>query len=210
MTRLFVAMVMMTSVSAVRFETAEGPSMCDRQLRVKDMEEVKTKHGSSSGSGTKTLTQWTSSVLYVHYQCYVKAGLLKPQYFVRSHRYSVGCEKALLTKTTTYTKLKWDLIKDYGIKKCTNEEDYEDLEADSTAPIPVLDGKSQNQMVNNMFAAMDRGESPFKDDEDGLPVGAAKQRFQGGAVVEVEERNGKIYKLTRQVSKFGFSVFIVK
>ena len=115
-----------------------------------------------------------------------------------------------MTKTTTYTKLKWDLIKDYGIKKCTNEEDYEDLEADSTAPIPVLDGKSQNQMVNNMFAAMDRGESPFKDDEDGLPVGAAKQRFQGGAVVEVEERNGKIYKLTRQVSKFGFSVFIVK
>ena len=40
MTRLFVAMVMMTSVSAVRFETAEGPSMCDRQLRVKDMEEA--------------------------------------------------------------------------------------------------------------------------------------------------------------------------
>ena len=142
----------------------------------------------------------------------MKAGLLKPQYFVRSHSYSVGCEKALLTKTTTYTKLKSDLIKDYGIKKCRNEEDYEDLEADSTAPIPVLDGKSQNQMVNNMFAAMDRGESPFKEDAgDGLPVGAATKRFQGGAVVTVEEHSGKIHKhVMGGVRKFGFSVFIVK
>ncbi|CAE7767124.1 unnamed protein product [Symbiodinium sp. CCMP2592] len=162
----------------------------------------------SGGSGTqKERRNMPNGIMFVHYACYVKAGMWHPQYFVRSQRYSVACATGILTESTIYTKLKEDDIKQYELSSCVAEEDYQDLD-EKKREIPLLkDMKNTSDivdfLVDDAFDTMTNADIDSLFHEGGLLV----VNLLGGAVMRVSSHHGKLWKSPAvPVSRYTFAV----
>ena len=148
----------------------------------------------------------------MHYKCYVQSGMFHPQYFVRSHRYSVACATGSLMESTTYAKLKRDTIREYRLSACKDEEDYEyeDLEEKQRA-IPLKDLKDKNHLANGTrdtwlgLLGLDALEAG--DLDAGAPPGSLIVHLEGGVVMRVHKSGGSMTKSPpKKVSKYAFAL----